>query len=156
MQELPVLEEDLPGDIEESVVVEPLEKEEVWLSEEQGPSLKLNQYSSRSGEVVILTAFLTQWSEISKNLEWARPSSHSISKWKERQTPIDSITSGSLNIATVRRRPRALPLPELSNDSDEQQEGPSTPSATGRRSQMQEVRCHQTTQDGDRFLGTAA
>ncbi|XP_069058957.1 nuclear apoptosis-inducing factor 1-like [Pleurodeles waltl] len=56
----------------------------------------------------------------------------------------DSNTSGSLTIAPVRRRPRALPLPELSQDSDEQQEGPISPSPTGRRSQMQETSCQQT------------
>ncbi|KAJ1100681.1 hypothetical protein NDU88_005762 [Pleurodeles waltl] len=48
-------------------------------------------------------------------------------------------------MSTGRRRPRALPLPELSNDSDEQQEGPSTPSAPDRRSQIPEGRCQPTT-----------
>ncbi|KAJ1089674.1 hypothetical protein NDU88_002822, partial [Pleurodeles waltl] len=57
----------------------------------------------------------------------------------------DSNTSGSLTIAPLRRRPRALPLPELSQDSDKQQEGPHTPSPTGRRTQMQEGSFQQTT-----------
>ncbi|KAJ1105299.1 hypothetical protein NDU88_002707 [Pleurodeles waltl] len=48
-------------------------------------------------------------------------------------------------MSTGRRRPKALPLPELSNDSDEQQEGPSTPSAPDRRSQIPEGRCQPTT-----------
>ncbi|KAJ1176125.1 hypothetical protein NDU88_001408, partial [Pleurodeles waltl] len=54
--------------------------------------------------------------------------------------PSDTNTSGSLHISTVRRRPRALPLPEFSGDSDVQQEGPCTPSAPDRHSQILEGR----------------
>ncbi|KAJ1110087.1 hypothetical protein NDU88_007442 [Pleurodeles waltl] len=43
-------------------------------------------------------------------------------------------------MSTVRRRPRALPLPEFTGDSDEHLEGPSTPSAPDRRSQILEGR----------------
>ncbi|XP_069077653.1 uncharacterized protein [Pleurodeles waltl] len=56
------------------------------------------------------------------------------------QQPSDTNTSGSLNVSTVRRRPR--PLPDLSGDSDVQQEGPSTPPAPDRRSQIPEDRGH--------------
>ncbi|XP_069058954.1 uncharacterized protein [Pleurodeles waltl] len=58
--------------------------------------------------------------------------------------PSDTNTSGSLHMSTVRRRPRALPLPEFSGDSDEHLEGPSTPSAPDRRSQILEGRGHPT------------
>ncbi|KAJ1123923.1 hypothetical protein NDU88_002390 [Pleurodeles waltl] len=54
--------------------------------------------------------------------------------------PSDTNTSGSLHISTVRRRPRALPLPDFSGDSDVQQEGPSKPSAPDRRCQILEGR----------------
>ncbi|KAJ1143579.1 hypothetical protein NDU88_009886 [Pleurodeles waltl] len=56
------------------------------------------------------------------------------------QLPSDNNTSGSSNLPTVRRRPRPLPLPDLSGDSDVQQESSGTSSASEMRSQVPEDR----------------
>ncbi|XP_069076182.1 uncharacterized protein [Pleurodeles waltl] len=56
----------------------------------------------------------------------------------EPQPSSDSNTSESVNIAPIRRRAEAVPLPELSQDSDDMQDEGHTPSPGSRSTVMQE------------------
>ncbi|KAJ1108995.1 hypothetical protein NDU88_006365 [Pleurodeles waltl] len=71
------------------------------------------------------------------------------------QLPSDNNTSGSSNLPTLRRTPRPLPLPDLSGDSDVQQESSGTPSASGMCSQKDPDDFRKVIREEEAFLLTA-
>ncbi|KAJ1128802.1 hypothetical protein NDU88_007177, partial [Pleurodeles waltl] len=56
----------------------------------------------------------------------------------ETQPPSDSNTSVSLSIAPIRRMARVLPLPDLSQDSDDMRDEGHTPSPEARSTERQQ------------------
>ncbi|XP_069059000.1 uncharacterized protein [Pleurodeles waltl] len=74
----------------------------------------------------------------------------------ETQPPSDSNTSESVNIAPVRRRARPVPLPDLSQDSDDMWDEGHTPSSDARSTVMQESQpqLHSTPRRRPQYAGT--